>query len=113
MKALALIFSILLGLLGLVFVAGHQGQTMRIVAGIILLGAAAAFTLVVRMKPEVHQQRIVQKLDLSGDVSLEKMKCKQCGGKLSGDSVSIEAGAVLVSCPYCNTSYHLEEAPKW
>jgi transcription elongation factor Elf1 len=46
-------------------------------------------------------------------VSLESFQCRNCGGKLSADNVKMVAGAPVVSCPYCGTSYQLEEAPKW
>jgi hypothetical protein len=113
MKVLAFVFSGLLGLLGLIFLAGHQGQMMRILVGLILLAAAIVLVVVVRLQPQVEQRNIVQKLHLSGDVSLEQMQCRQCAGKLNQDSVKVQAGAVFVACPYCGASYQLEEAPKW
>ena len=52
-------------------------------------------------------------IDLSGDVSLDKMKCQSCGGALTLDNIKMVAGAPVVSCPYCNTTYQLTEEPKW
>ncbi|GAG08140.1 unnamed protein product, partial [marine sediment metagenome] len=34
-------------------------------------------------------------------------------GTLDSKSVSVQAGAVFVNCPYCESSYQIEEAPKW
>ena len=59
------------------------------------------------------QTTIVQQIDLTGDLSLEKMKCQSCGATLSKDSVTTRAGAVVIDCPYCGTSYEIEEKPKW
>ena len=113
MKAVAFILSGFLGLLGLIFIAGHQGQMMRIVVGVVLFAAAVTLVVAVRLQPKVEQRNIVQKLHLTGDVSLEEMQCRQCAGKLARDSVKVEAGAVFVTCPYCGASYQLEEAVKW
>jgi membrane protein implicated in regulation of membrane protease activity len=60
-----------------------------------------------------EQTTIVQKIDLTGDLSLEKMKCQSCGATLSKDSITTRAGAVVIDCPYCGTSYEIEEEPKW
>jgi transcription elongation factor Elf1 len=56
---------------------------------------------------------IVQRIDLSGDVDLEKFTCQNCGGALTSDNIKMVAGAPVVSCPYCGTSYQLSEEPKW
>lgn len=113
MKVIAYIMASFLGLLGLIFIAGHQGQPMRIVVGIVLFAAAVVLVIAVRLQPKVEQRNIVQKLHLTGDVSLEQMSCRKCGGKLSDESVKVMAGAVFVSCPYCSASYQMEEEAKW
>jgi len=41
------------------------------------------------------------------------MKCKSCGGSLTMDNIKLVAGAPVVNCPYCNTTYQLTEEPKW
>jgi len=64
-------------------------------------------------KRAAQEVNIVQKIDLSGDVQLEKLTCKSCGGALTPESITMLAGAPVVHCPYCKTSYQLEEKPKW
>lgn len=102
-----------LAFLGLVFVAGSQGEIMRIVVGVVMWLAAGALVYFARMRPAAATTNVVQKIDLSGDVSLQQIKCKSCGGTLSSKSISVKAGAVFVTCEYCGTSYQLEEEPKW
>ena len=58
-------------------------------------------------------QEVTYKLDLSGDINLDSLTCKSCGGALSKDNISMLAGAPVVTCPYCNSSYQLTEEPKW
>jgi Na+/melibiose symporter-like transporter len=58
-------------------------------------------------------QEVTYKLDLSGDVNLESLKCKSCGGTLSAENVKMVAGAPWVTCPYCAATYQLTEEPKW
>jgi hypothetical protein len=41
------------------------------------------------------------------------MKCRNCGATLDSKSVSLQAGAVFVKCPFCDSQYQVEEAPKW
>jgi len=52
-------------------------------------------------------------IDLPGKVSLDTMKCTSCGGVLSSDNIDMAAGAPVVNCPFCGTSYQLTEEPKW
>jgi len=101
----------IVGILGIVFLAGAQGLPGRMVVGAIMVIAAIVIGWLTKAK--APERTIVQKIDLSGDVSREELKCKSCGGSLDEKSVHMEEGAVLVKCPYCGTSYHLEEAPKW
>jgi Na+/melibiose symporter-like transporter len=53
------------------------------------------------------------KIDLPGNISLDSLKCKSCGGVLTADNIQMVAGAPIVTCPYCKTSYQLTEEPKW
>ncbi len=99
------------GLVGFVFLAGSQGQVHKVIIGIVMLGGAVAIGWLTKAK--APERTIVQKVDLTGDIEKEQLKCQSCGAPLDEKSVSLQEGAILVKCPYCGTSYHLEEAPKW
>ncbi|MBN2577369.1 MAG: hypothetical protein JXB10_00065 [Pirellulales bacterium] len=86
---------------------------MRLVVGVVLMTAAVAFLWLALQKPRPVEHTVVQKIDLSGDVSIEQMKCRSCGGALSKESISVRAGAIYVNCPFCGSAYQIEEAPKW
>ena len=113
MTTVAYLLSAVVGLAGLMFLIGSvQGHTIpRIVIGLVLLGAAAALVYLGKMK--APQATIVQQIDLTGDVAAQDLKCKSCAGKLDSKSVSVQAGAVFIKCPYCGAQYQLEEEPKW
>ena len=93
--------------------AGGRGNVLTIVVGVILIVAAIAFLWLALMKPKPSETTLVQKIDLSGDVNIEQMKCRSCGGILNKDSISVRAGGIFINCPYCGSAYQLEEAPKW
>lgn len=113
MKLVAYSLAVLLGLGGVMFVAGAQGQILRVVGGVVLMGAAAVLVWLARQQPKQTTTTIVQKIDLSGDVNLEQMTCRNCGGTLGKKSVSVAAGAVFINCEYCGVAYQIEEEPKW
>jgi transcription elongation factor Elf1 len=52
-------------------------------------------------------------VDLPGEVNMKGFQCTSCGASLDSKSVTVVAGAVHVNCPYCGSSYQLEEEPKW
>lgn len=112
MKLVAYPLAAVLMALGLMFVVGAQGQTPRLVVGVVLIAAAGALIWLAMQKP-AQITTIVQKIDLSGDVKLQDLKCQSCGGTLGKESVTVKAGAVFVNCQYCGAAYQIEEAPKW
>jgi len=87
----------------------------RLVVGVILVGIGLAIIVAVKMREPKPEQKVVveQKIDLSGDIELEKLQCKNCGAELDKKSITLAQGAVVVSCPYCGTSYQMVEEPKW
>jgi len=112
-KPVAYLLAALLGLLGLVFVAGSQGASGRILVGIVLFAAAGALVWLAMHRVPQITTTVVQKIDLSGNVHVQDLTCRSCGGNLSKKSVSVQAGAVFVNCEFCGASYQLEEDPKW
>ena len=113
MKSLGYLIGGLLGLIGIISLyAASQGNLVpRVIAGVIFIAAGLFVARVMRLK--VPDQRIIQQVDLAGDVHPEQMTCKSCGAPLDQKSVSVRAGGIFVDCPYCGTSYQIEEEPKW
>ncbi len=85
----------------------------RILTGIVLAGIGIGIIALVKFREPKPPQEIVQKIDLSGEIEMEKIHCQNCGAELDSDSITVKAGAILVSCPYCGSDYQMVEEPKW
>ncbi|NLG97104.1 MAG: hypothetical protein GX491_07060 [Chloroflexi bacterium] len=116
-KIIAYIGAAILILFGVLFILatfGPQGQLGWILVGVLLVAIGFGLIWFASRKakaPETHN--VTYKVDLSGDVNLETMKCRSCGGTLTSENVKMVAGAPVVTCPYCGTVYQLTEEPKW
>lgn len=96
--------------------AAGSGQIVsRLVVGVVSLAIGVVIIWVIRTRGPAPIQQITQQveLDMPGDVTVEKLKCQNCGGELGKDDISLVQGAVMVKCPYCGSTYQLTEAPKW
>ena len=118
-KTIGYIVAGILIFFGILFIWGAfspQGEPGWIVVGIISAAIGLGIIAFVRLrepKPAQPPQEIIQKIDLSGEVELEKLKCQNCGAELDQDSIKVKEGAIFVSCPYCGTAYQMVEEPKW
>lgn len=113
MKAVVYLIAALVGLLGIMFLAGAQGQILRLIVGVVLIAAAIAIAYLSRVQPKPGQTTTVQKIDLSGDVDIEEIRCRSCNAPLSKDEIDVKAGAILIQCDHCGATYQFEEEPKW
>ena len=120
-KIIAFVIAAILILFGVIFILGAfspQGQSSWIITGIILLGASFA---IIFFTTRIHAptgdagaaQNVTYQIDLPGNVNMDTIKCKSCGGTLTANDIKMVAGAPMVTCPYCHTSYQLTEEPKW
>jgi len=106
-----MLLAAIVGFLGLVFLIGNQHQPMRIFLGLVLIAAGIVIGWLTKAK--APERTIVQKIDLTGDIETKHLECKNCGAQLDSKAIEMREGAIVVKCPYCGTSYQLEEAPKW
>jgi len=115
-KILAYIAAAILIFFGVLFVwgaFGEGGSPGWIIVGAISIAAGFGLIWFASKSAKSGTVEVIQKIDLSGDISLETLICEQCGGALSSDNIKMVAGAPVVTCPYCNATYQLSEAPKW
>ncbi len=120
MKAGKIIAYIVAGILiffGVLFIWGSfsaQGQTGWILVGIITVGIGLVLIfLAARKHAGAPTTNVTLNVDLPGNVNLDSLKCKSCGGTLTSDNIQLVAGAPMVTCPFCHTTYQLTEEPKW
>lgn len=82
-----------------------------------VIGLAAGFILIWlgsrRPPAPAGSENVTLNIDLPGNVKMDTLKCKSCGGALTPDDIKMVAGAPVVTCPYCHTTYQLTEEPKW
>ena len=119
-KIIGYIFAAILIFFGVLFIwatFSPDGQIGWLVVGVISVGIGfGVIWFASRRQPTAaggNGGAVTLNIDLPGDVSLETMKCQSCGGTLTMDNIKMVAGAPVVSCPYCNTTYQLTEDPKW
>jgi len=124
MNAIKIIGYILAGILilfGVLFIWAAFGETYQsgwLITGIISVGIgfgiiAGTYLLTKRQAGSGAGANVTLNIDLPADVNLDSLTCKNCGGALTTDNISMVAGAPVVTCPYCGTTYQLAEDPKW
>ena len=87
MKLFAYAIAILVGFLGTMFLIGSQGQVIRLVVGIVLIMGAIAIVYLSRIQPKISETTTIQKIDLSGDINLEEIRCQSCNAPLNKDDI--------------------------
>lgn len=114
-KYLFFFLAIGLAFIGLAFLlaAGQSNALVRLSIGAFCLAGAGGLIYLGRMRPVEHTHVHKMELDLPGEVTMKSFECKSCGATLDSKSVTLVAGAIHVNCPYCGSSYQMEEAPKW
>ncbi len=91
----------------------HQGASARlvVVAVCVLIGFGVIWFVGKKLAPESEEVKV--QIDLTGDIELDTLTCKSCGGHLSSEHTSLHEGALVVDCPFCGTNYQITESPKW
>ncbi|MFO7944899.1 MAG: hypothetical protein R6U51_11435 [Anaerolineales bacterium] len=115
-KIIGYIFASILIVIGLLFIIAtfsEDGKISYLLTGSILVLIGFGIIWFTGRKKDTEKEEVTMKIDLSGDVDLDTLSCKSCGGHLDSENISMVAGAPVVECPYCGTSYQLTEEPKW
>lgn len=110
-RIVSAVFSFIVFFVGLAFVLAKPFAGGRLIIGVVLIAVSlAVLYLASRRKESVI---VEQKIDLGGAVNPKLLKCRNCGAELSRNDISVHAGSVFTSCPYCHSEYQIEEEPKW
>jgi len=120
MKIVGYISSAILIFFGVLFILGAGSESGGgwgwVATGLILVGIGFVIIWLLSRKKAATgdgNQNVSVNIDLPGEVSLETLVCKSCGGTLTSKNIELASGAPVVVCPYCGTSYQLSEEPKW
>jgi len=113
-------------IIGVIFMWGSTNPGMNQADTVLKTGAASAcfglimviagvvvIVLTLRKKTAAGEGNVTLNVELPGNVQMDTLKCKSCGGTLKPENITMVAGAPVVTCPYCNTTYQLTEEPKW
>lgn len=118
-RVIAYIGAAILILFGVLFILGAGGTEGGgwgwVGTGLILV--LIAFVLIWfasrKKATAAGEQAVTLNIELPGNVSMDTLKCKSCGGALTSNDIKMVAGAPVVTCPFCSTTYQLTEEPKW
>ncbi len=119
MKIVAFIGAGILIFFGAFMMIGATSAKANSPIGFLLIGILfIAVGLVIvffaaRRKPVAPTTNVTLNVDLPGNVAMDEIKCKSCGGVLSSKDIALVQGAPMVTCPYCHTVYQMTEEPKW
>jgi len=116
-KIIAYVVAGILIFFGVLFIwgsTGDQGSVSWIPIGIIsvVIGLVLIFWAARRPK-QTGDNNVTVNVELPGNVSMDTLKCQSCGGTLKPEDIKMVAGAPVVTCPWCHTTYQLTEEPKW
>ena len=89
------------------------GLVFLIIGLLLVAGGAYLIYLAGRGKMGAVTENVTLKVDLPANVNMDALKCRSCGGTLKMENIQMVAGAPVVNCPYCHTTYQLTEEPKW
>jgi uncharacterized protein with PIN domain len=103
------------GILWIWAAPANENPWMTLLTGVIMLTIAIIIIVVIKLREPKPEQKVEihTKLELPGNMNLERLKCRSCGAELSQKSVKVVSGGVLITCEYCGSTYMLEEEPKW
>ena len=93
-----------------------DGFLTWIIVGIITVAIGFGIIFLISRNKQTsagEQKDVVYNIDLPGEVSLDTIKCESCGGALTKSDIKMVAGAPVVTCPFCGTTYQITEEPKW
>jgi membrane-bound ClpP family serine protease len=89
------------------------GIITALVGFLLVAGGIMLIWMMSRQKAAEAAQNVTMKVELPGQIGMETVKCKSCGGVIASENIQIVNGAPVVTCQYCHTVYQLTEEPKW
>jgi vacuolar-type H+-ATPase subunit I/STV1 len=115
-KIIGYIFAAILIIFGVLYILASSNPSQEpgiIFTGVIMVLIGFGIIWFVGKKLAPGDEEVKVQIDLTGDIELDTLTCKSCGGHLSSEHTSLQEGALVVDCPFCGTNYQIIEKPKW
>ncbi|MCK4668423.1 hypothetical protein KAU33_16840 [Candidatus Dependentiae bacterium] len=123
LKIFGALFAVVLIFVGLMFLVATASTAGLKIGGVFLIIAGISFFIIIFKGSKSSASgsgegdvKIIHNVtvDLPEDAKLKEFLCKNCGASIKPENLKFtEAGSIMVTCPYCSTSYEIQEEPKW
>jgi len=94
---------------GIVFALASVYSPMRLAVAALLFVAGFGVAYYITKQPT----RIVQKLEVSGQMKAVSLRCPNCSASVDVSSIKITSGVPYATCTYCGHTFEITEEPKW
>lgn len=99
---------------GLIFAIAASVQEaatrLSVALGFFVIGFVLAYVIYATSRKPT---KIIQQLELSGQIKASALKCSNCSGSVDANKIKIMQGKSYATCPYCGTTFEVTEEPKW
>jgi uncharacterized membrane protein len=94
---------------GIVFATASNYWPTGPFIAVLLFAVGLATAYFMTRKPAA----MVQKLEVSGEMKANVLKCPNCGGSVNANQIKITSGVPFATCSYCGHTFEVTEEPKW
>ena len=108
----SLVIAVLL-FFGLIFAIASSVAATGTRLTVALLLFIAAFAVAIVLYVTRPPKKIVQQIEVSGEMKAVPIKCPNCGGNVTADKIRIVENVPYATCPYCGHTFEVAEEPKW
>ena len=109
---LATIAVVILFFFGFIYALASSIDSTRLPVAVILFGAGFGIIAVLYLTTK-SRQKVVHRVELSGEMKAVPIKCTNCGASLKPDKIRVVDGVPYVTCTYCDHTFEVAEEPKW
>jgi hypothetical protein len=92
--------------------ASAVGTPFRLLIAIVLFAVGFGITAVLYLTSR-PPSKLVQRIELSGDVKPAPITCPNCGAAINSHRITVREGVPYAKCGYCGQTVELVEEPKW